>query len=73
LHIWKLPFADYAAATLSRVPRCSRYVDVQRRKRPERIPTDTGDETIGPIITPMHTNGGFFVSSFSNASWTEVG
>ena len=28
----------------------------------ERIPT--GDETVGPIISPMHGNGGPFVSSF---------
>jgi hypothetical protein len=30
----------------------------------ERIPTGAGDETVGPIISPMHTNGGLFVSSF---------
>ena len=29
----------------------------------ERIPTGAGDETVGPIISPMHTNGGLIVSS----------
>jgi hypothetical protein len=32
--------------------------------RRTRIPTGAGDETVGPIISPMHTNGGLFVSSF---------
>ena len=30
----------------------------------ERIPTNAGDETVGFIISPMHTNGGLLASSF---------
>jgi hypothetical protein len=36
----------------------------KKRRDVPRIPTGAGDETVGPIISPMHTNGGLFVSSF---------
>ena len=44
-----------------------RQEEASRRAAPdarERIPTGAGDETVGPIISPMHTNRGLFVSSF---------
>ena len=34
----------------------------------ERIPTGAGDETVGPIISPMHTNGGRLGQEWSSVA-----